>query len=142
MTQKQKNLLKAGLEKKLADCEKVIAELKKAKDGVEKLKDTEAKVKKAVTTKLTLKGLKLKPVKGHKMKLSWKSGGNPDGYQVAYKKAKAKKYSKAKTVKKLKYASKKLRKGTKYVFKLRAYKKIDGKKVYSKWYKSKKVTCK
>lgn len=142
LTQKQKNLLKAGLEKKLADCEKAIAELKKAKDGVEKLKDTEAKVKKAVTTKLTLKGLKLKPVKGHKIKLSWKSGGNPDGYQVAYKKAKAKKYSKVKTVKKLKYASKKLRKGTKYVFKLRAYKKIDGKKVYSKWYKSKKVTCK
>lgn len=143
LNKRQQALLKAGLEKKLSDCEKAIEELKKAKEGIDKLKAAEAQVKKAMATKLTLSGLKLKPVKKkHAIKLSWKAKGAPDGYSVVYKKDKAKKYSKAKIVKKPKYMSKKLKKGAKYVFKIRAYKNIDGKKIYGKWYKTKKVTCK
>lgn len=81
-----------------------------------------------------VKGLKAKKSRG-KITITWKKTKNISGYQV-YTKVFVKgiklKYSKAKTLKTKtrKYKRGMLVKGMKYGFKVRAYKKVDGKKIY------------
>ena len=102
------------------------------------------KVKKAVAAakKLKVKGLKAKSKK-LKFTVSWKKTKEAGGYQVQYKLKSAKKFSTLKaSVSKTKAASKKLKKGKKYIFRVRTWKKVAGKKVYGKWTKTKAVKCK
>lgn len=81
-----------------------------------------------------VKGLKAKKGRG-KITITWKKTKNISGYQV-YTKVFVKgiklKYSKAKTLKTKtrKYKRGMLVKGMKYGFKVRTYKKVDGKKIY------------
>ena len=79
------------------------------------------------TGKVTVKWKKVKKAKGYQVKISKKKSGK----SVVYKK----------TTKKRKLTSKKLSNGTYYV-RVRAFKKVSGKKKYGKWSKAKKVTVK
>ena len=91
---------------------------------------------------LKVKRLKAKAVKKHKIKLSWAKVREADGYQVQYKLKKAKKYKKLKTLTKNKLNSKKLKKGKKYIFRIRTYKVVEGQKIYGKWTQSRNIKCK
>ena len=76
---------------------------------------------------------------------TWKKASTVDGYQVQY--ADNAKFKKAKSVtvkkdKTTKTTVKKLKAKKKYYVRVRAYKTINGKKVYSAWSKSKTVTTK
>ena len=75
--------------------------------------------------------------------LSWKNVSGESGYQVYYATKKDGKYKKLTTTKanKLKY-SKKLAKGKKYYFKVRAYKKVNGKTIYGSFSTVKSVKIK
>ena len=79
------------------------------------------------TGKVTVKYKKVKKAKGYQVKISKKKSGK----SVVYKK----------TTKKRKLTSKKLSNG-KYYVRVRAFKKVSGKKKYGKWSKAKKVTVK
>ena len=76
---------------------------------------------------------------------TWKKAPTVDGYQIQY--ATNKKFTKAKSVTVKKAATtkttvKKLKAKQKYFVRVRAYKTINGKKVYSNWSKAKTVTTK
>lgn len=75
--------------------------------------------------------LKLKAGKGT-VKASWKKVSGADGYQVYRAKSKKGKFTKIKTVSKKSrsYKSTRLKKGKTYYYKVRAYKKVNGKNVY------------
>lgn len=90
---------------------------------------------KAVPKKAAPKKIKTKALK-KKVKLTWMKSSNVSKYQVAYKQ-KGKKAWKYKTVsaKKKTVAIKKLKSNKKYQFKIRSYKAVKGKKIYSKWSK-------
>ena len=99
-----------------------------------KLEKNAFKAKKAAVKKVTGKSkaavVKVKKVKG------------ADGYQVQYsKKANFKSAKKANT-KKLNVTLKRLSKGSKYYVRVRAYKTINGQKVYTKYSAKKTVTVK
>ena len=80
-------------------------------------------------------------------KVTWKKVSNAKGYQVKYSTSKkfTKKTSKTATVKKATTTSKtvkKLKKKKTYYVKVRSYKTVNAKKVYSDWSKVKKVKTK
>lgn len=88
----------------------------------------------------------LKSVKGKKLKVTWKKDTQANGYQLQV--ATNKKFTKNKKsfyVNKSKVTNKtvkKLKKGKKYYVRVRAFKKVNGNKVYGKWSavkKSKKI---
>lgn len=79
-----------------------------------------------------VKGLKVKKSRG-KFTVTWKKTPGATGYQVYTKvfvKGIKTKYSKAKTLKSRKYKRGMLVRRMKYGFKVRAYKTVNGKKVY------------
>lgn len=79
-----------------------------------------------------IKGMKVKKGRG-KFTVTWKKTANASGYQVYTKvfvKGIKTKYGKTRTLKSRKYQRKFLVKGMKYGFKVRAYQKVNGKKVY------------
>ena len=88
-----------------------------------------------------VKGVKVKNLKGRKLKVSW-SWDITDGYQIQY--ATNKKYKKAKktVTQKKQYVIKKLRKKKTYYIRVRAYTVYNGKTVYGRWSKVKKVKIK
>ena len=99
--------------------------------------DETAAAKKLKVTKLKAKSKK------RKFTVTWKKNTKADGYQVQYKLKSAKKFkSLKKSTTKVKVTSKKLKKGKKYIFRVRPYKTVNGKKVYGKWAKTKAVKCK
>ncbi|MBR3150195.1 MAG: fibronectin type III domain-containing protein [Eubacterium sp.] len=92
---------------------------------------------------------KLKSVKTGKkqFKATWKKVKGVVGYQIQYSTTKkfTKKTTKSAKIKKANTTSKtikKLKSGKKYFVRIRAYKKVGDKVVYSKWSKVKKVTVK
>ena len=96
------------------------------------------------TPKVTLAKVTIKNVKAatKAFTVKWKKAAKADGYQIYYKTgSKVKKAAVAgagKVSKKItKLASKKT-----YTVKVRAYKKVNGKKYYGKWSKTRKVTVK
>lgn len=96
-----------------------------------------------VTAKLTLKNpkLKVKAVKGKKVRVTYKKVAGATGFQVRYKikgKWKIKTYKATKNVKKIIC---KLSKG-RYKVQIRSMAKQSNQKVFSKWSKVKKVTVK
>lgn len=76
-----------------------------------------------------------KNVKKKSIKVKWKAVAGAAGYQVACG-------SKKKTTTKTTVTFKKLKKKKKYAVKVRAYVVVEGKKVYGKWSKAKKVKVK
>lgn len=79
-----------------------------------------------------VKGLKAKKGRG-RITVTWKKTAGVTGYQVYTKvfvKGFKMKYSRAKTQKSRKYKRGMLVRGMKYGFKVRAYKKVNGKKIY------------
>lgn len=90
---------------------------------------------KAVSVSLVpgkVKGLKAKKGRG-RITVTWKKTAGATGYQVYTKvfvKGIKMKYSRAKTQKSRKYKRGMLVRGMKYGFKVRAYKKVNGKKIY------------
>ena len=77
-----------------------------------------------------------------KVKVSWKKLTNISGYQIQYAPNKKFKKAKRKTVKSTSVTIKKLKKKKTYFVRVRAYKLVDGKKVYGKWSAVKKVKVK
>lgn len=77
-----------------------------------------------------------------KVKATWKKLTNISGYQIQYAPNKKFKKAKRKTVKSTSVTIKKLKKKKTYFVRVRAYKLVDGKKVYGKWSAVKKVKIK
>lgn len=107
----------------------------------------------AATTKAkaknNVKKTSIKSVKGKKksFKITWKKVSSAKGYQIKYSTNRNffESLSKTKTVKKATTTSatvKDLRSGRTYFVKVRTYKTVKGKKVYSDWSKVKTVTVK
>ena len=84
----------------------------------------------------------VKNIRGRKVVVKWKNVVGISGYQIQY--ATNKKYKKAKktVTHKKQYVIKKLRKKKNYYIRVRAYTVYNGKKVYGKWSKVKKVKIK
>jgi hypothetical protein len=80
--------------------------------------------------------------KNRRFIVKWRASKGVSGYQVVYKKKSAKKYRTLKFIRKTKVISKKLKKGRKYRFRVRAYTKINGKKVYGPYTKARTIKCK
>ncbi len=80
--------------------------------------------------------LKAKAIKGKRVVLKWKKAKDGKVYQIVYKKKGWKKYKTLAKTSKLTLKTKKLSKGAKYYFKVRAYRKVDGKAVYGAYSKS------
>ena len=89
-----------------------------------------------------IKGLVVKNQKKFKVKVIWKKLTNVSGYQIQYVPNKKFKKAKRKTVKSTSAMIKKLKKKKTYFVRVRAYKLVDGKKVYGKWSAVKKVKIK
>lgn len=95
--------------------------------------DAQYKAQEAAVKKIQVKGVNVTAGK-KQATVKWTKNTKFDGYQISYKKAGAS----AKTVKVTKNTTtkkviKKLAKGKKYTFKVRGFKKIDGKVIYGKW---------
>lgn len=99
-----------------------------------------AKIKKP--SKVTLKSVKA--VTKTAVKASWKKVKKAKGYQIKIAKNKKLKGSRTININRntSKYTIRKLKSGTKYFIKVRAYTKVDKKKVYGKWSKAKSVVTK
>ena len=119
----------------IASCEITVTETKQ-----NQVSKTKAISKVVVPGKPVIKYLRNKKAK--KMFVSWKKVKGAKGYQIQY--ATNKKYRKAKkiTTSKTKYTIKKLKKKKTYYVRVRAYAVNNGKKVYGKWSKVKKVKIK
>lgn len=108
-------------------------------------------VKIASPAKVSLKSVKQlttkkqgKKIYKREVKLSWKKAKNADGY-VIYMKSGTGKYKAVKTItngKTVGYTKKNLKKGKTYYFKIRAYRKVKGQKLYGSYSDVKKVKVK
>ncbi|MCD7740671.1 MAG: fibronectin type III domain-containing protein [Ruminococcus sp.] len=79
------------------------------------------------------------------VRINWKKVTGANGYQVQRYNSSTKKWVTVKTIKSgstLTYKQTGLKKGTAYKYRVRAYRVINGKKVYGTWSKTKKVTTK
>ena len=102
--------------------------------------DNAAKVSLIKQSKVSWKTAK--NIKGRKLTASWKKVSEADGYQIQYAPNKKFKKAKSQTVKSTSVTLKKLKKKTTYFVRVRAYKAVDGKKVFGKWSSVKKVKIK
>ena len=110
------------------------------------VKGTNSSNKKDSKETNTIKPAKVKvSLKAGKKKVTvkWSKVKGAMGYTIYYKTSKKGKWKKLKNLsaKKTKYVKKKLKSGKKYYFTVKAYKKVNGKKVYGK-FKIKKVKVK
>ncbi len=90
-------------------------------------------------------GVKLKKHNSSGLKISWKRDKNATGYQIIIKTGRNGTYKQMKQIKKnrtVTYTKKNLRKGNVYFIKIRAYKSINGQKIYGSYSKTKKITLK
>ncbi|MBR1599158.1 MAG: cellulase family glycosylhydrolase [Lachnospiraceae bacterium] len=87
-------------------------------------------------------GLKVKNVKGRKLKVSWKAAADADGYQILYSANKKFKNAKRKTVTSCSVKISKLKRNKTYYVKLRAYKKSEAGKKFGKYSGVKKIKIK
>ena len=134
------------LEGKVSDLEKDLdaekAKAEAAQGDADKYEEELAKLKaQNAILKKTVKKVKAK-AKGTKAIVSWKSVGKGFKYEVYRSTDPAKSFKKVKTAKKLKVTVKKLKKGKTYYFKVRAFKKVGGKKVYTGYSNIAKVKIK
>jgi len=137
LTDTQKALVSADALKVLEDAEKRYAKLKQEDD-----KKKEIAKKKAAARSRRVKGLKVK-ARSRKFTLTWKKTKGASGYQVQYRRKGVKKFKNLKKyVTRRRVKSRKLKKGRKYQFRVRAVTRVAGTKVYGKWTKVRTVKCK
>ncbi|MDD6290516.1 MAG: fibronectin type III domain-containing protein [Lachnospiraceae bacterium] len=101
-------------------------------------------IKTAITKPGKVGGLKLK-TKSSTVTLTWNKVARATGYQVYRLNTKTGKYEKVATVKgstTLTYTDKKLKKGTAYTYKVRAYKSYEGEQYYGSYSSTAKITAK
>ena len=117
-----------ALKSKLNFNDELYAKLVTAVNGVNKIKADAVKALKLTTKSSAKKG---------SITVKWTVKGDAsvaDGYQVWKSTKQSKGYKKAITTTKKSYKNTKgLKKGTRYYYKVRAYKVVDGKNVYSDW---------
>ena len=104
-------------------------------------KKSEVKIKRPAK----VKKLKVKRKSRAKASLRWRRVKGSNGYQIAIRKGKKGKFKIVKTLKKgkrVRYVKAKLKKGKVYYIKVRAYKKVNGKRIYGKYSKVKKYRVK
>ena len=92
-----------------------------------------------------VKKLKAKRKSRAKVSLKWRKVKGAKGYQIAMKKGKKGKFKVVKTLKgvnKIRYIKAKLQVGKVYYIKVRAYKKVGGRKVFGKYSKARKYRVK
>ncbi len=90
-------------------------------------------------------GVKAKNSKGKKAAVSWKKVSGASGYEVYRSTKKKAGFKKITTIKKngtVKYTNKKLKKGKTYYYKIKAYRTVNGKKVYASFSNTAKVKIK
>lgn len=91
----------------------------------------------AATSKVGVPTLKVKNTDvGADLKVTWKKVSGASGYVVYMSTTKSKGYSKVATTTKASYTTSKVKKNKTYYFKVKAYKTVDGKKVYSSYSKA------
>lgn len=106
------------------------------------------KASKKVTLTVTPRNGKIrsaKNIKGKKLKLKWSRDKKASGYQIKLSRNKSFKKAKTYWIKKNKTTAKtisRLKKGKRYYVKIRAYKKVNGKKIYGSYSKAKSVKIK
>lgn len=105
--------------------------------NIDNSSDIEQKVKSSTSKIVSVKSKKKRSVK-----IIIKKQSNVTGYVIKYSTSKKYFGYNTKLVKKNIYRFKKLRSNKKYYFKVRAYVKQDGRRIYGKWSKSKKVKVK
>lgn len=114
-------------------------DIKAAVDSVKSTVDVSAAKKAAKGLKIA--GLKATSKK-QKFTVKWTLNKKAEAYEVQYKLSSSKKFSSLKKgVTTGKIISKKLKKGKKYIFRVRTVKTVAGKKVYGKWAKTNGVKC-
>ena len=86
--------------------------------------------------------LKLKNLKGKKLKVTYGTVEGAEGYQISYGLKSNFKGAKAKVSKKARITLKKLKKKKTYYVRVRAFKTVDGVKVYGSWSKKAKLKIK
>ena len=123
-------------EKAKAKADQEAKEAKEAKEKADKIAKQKTAAKNRKVT-----GLKVKS-KSRKAIVTFKKTKGASAYQVQYKMAGKKWGNLAKSTKKAKVTSKKLKKGKKYSFRVRTITKVNGKNVYGKWTKAKTVKIK
>ncbi|MGN0708712.1 MAG: Ig-like domain-containing protein, partial [Anaerovoracaceae bacterium] len=136
--------------KKLTDAEAAIKTLKDkaAKEAEEKAEaeaeaKAKAKIRKAISSfkASKVKGLKVKNGRKRKtVKVTFRKLRNAAGYQISYRKGSGK--WKTRTVRSVRSTVKSLKRHKTYKFRVRGYRKINGKKYYSKWSAVKKIRTK
>lgn len=92
-----------------------------------------------------VKSFKVKRKSSGTVKLQWKKNSQASGYQIQYslkKNFKTKKTIRIKKSGKTSYVLKKLKKGRSYYFRIRAYKTVNGKNIYSSWSSRQKIKIK
>lgn len=90
-------------------------------------------------------GIKLTQSTNRTVKLTWRRDKQASGYQIVMKTGSKGKYRSIKQIKKnktVRFMKRKLKKGKNYYFKVRAYKSLDGKKIYGPYSKVKKIKLK
>ena len=130
---------KVAAEAALKKAEAALKEAEAAKKEAEAAKkEAEAAKNEAKKTKFQVKKISIKTIKRPKkkaIKITWKKVSGADGYQIRY--SKKSNFKSAKTITaKASATSKTITKLTskkKYYVRIRAYKVINGKKVYTKW---------
>lgn len=99
----------------------------------------------SAVTKLNKPSLTAKSAGKTKVKLSWKKVSGASGYKIYKYNSKKKKYTVIKTVNKggtKSWTNKKLKTGKKVKYKIKAFRNVDGKKVYSPFSKTRSATPK
>lgn len=104
--------------------------------------ESEATCAKVVPTKTSITTVKSQK---NKITLKWKKVSGVNGYEIFRATSKNGKYKKIATVtkaSKVTYTNKKLKSDKKYYYKIRTYKKVNGKKVYGEYSVVKSATAK
>jgi fibronectin type 3 domain-containing protein len=96
----------------------------------------------STTTKPATPKITVKSTKSKQVAVTWKKATGASGYEVYRSTTKNGKYSKLTTTTKLTYTNTKLTGGKKYYYKVRAYRTVDGKKVYGSFSSAVYVTVK
>lgn len=129
------------------EAEKAMAEAKAAKEAYEKAAAEVQKLQEAAENQKSVGKAELKKAaspKKQQMKISWKRVKNADGYQIQYSLKKSMKNAKNRTIRggrKVQALLKKCKSKKTYV-RVRAYRMVDGKKVYGPYSRVKSVKIK
>lgn len=102
-------------------------------------------IKKYYVTIIEKPALKISPVSSDKIKLAWNKISGASGYEIWRYDSSKKKYVKVKTIKNgsaVSYTNSRLKKNKTYKYRVRSYKTVRGRKIYSDYCKAKSAKTK